>query len=111
MFLEDWATKKTEEIPDDETAYPHRDVRCQMIIMCGTEDPSLWPMLDKWGKEARDRFQETNGFGDRRMYVNYAQGDEGLEVIYGARKLDRLKALKKKWDPEQIFGWHNPIPI
>jgi hypothetical protein len=29
-FIEDWPSKKMAEIPDDENAFPHRDVICQM---------------------------------------------------------------------------------
>jgi UDP-N-acetylenolpyruvoylglucosamine reductase len=111
MFIEDWPTKRMAEIPDDDTAFPHRDVLCQMIILCATEDPSLGDMLDKWGEEVRDRFQATNGFDTAKVYVSYAQGDESQEAMYGERKLERLRALKRKWDPEQVFRWNNAIKI
>jgi hypothetical protein len=111
LLIEDWATKKVSEIPDDETAYPHRDVNCHMVLLCGTEDPALASMVDEWGKRARDRFQATNGFGQAKVYVSYGQGDETQEALYGERKLDRLRALKRKYDPQQMFSWNNPIKI
>lgn len=30
IIIEDWATKARQQVPDDETAYPHRDGTCQM---------------------------------------------------------------------------------
>ena len=111
MLVEDWPTKFMSGIPDDETAFPHRDVMCQVLFVCVTEDPALGDMLDQWGKRVRDRFQETNGFGEMRVYVSYGQGDEPQEALYGARKLDRLRALKRQWDPQQFFSWNNPIKI
>jgi hypothetical protein len=112
IFIEDWPKKKMAEVPDDETAFPHRDVLCQMIIFCTTEDPSLGDMLDKWGAEVRDRFQATNGFGgNAKVYVSYAQGNESQEAMYGKRKLERLRELKREWDPEQVFSWNNAIEI
>jgi hypothetical protein len=44
-------------------------------------------------------------------YVNYRGGDEGLDGIkaaYGA-KLDRLAALKGKYDPANLFRMNQNI--
>jgi hypothetical protein len=111
LFVEDWPTKKMEELPDEETAFPHRDIMCNMIIMCITEDPNLGEMLHKWGADVRDRFQKTNGFGETKVYVSYGHGDEGQAAMYGERKLNRLRALKRRWDPQQMFSWNNAITL
>lgn len=44
-------------------------------------------------------------------YVNYAAGDESLEAKYGYEswRLDRLRALKKTYDPEHKFRFYNDI--
>lgn len=44
-------------------------------------------------------------------YVNYAFGDESLESIYGYEpwRLDKLRALKRKYDPKNQFRYYNPI--
>lgn len=112
MMIEDWATKAAEQVLDEDTAYPHRDVTSQTIFMHVAEDPSQGNMLDDWAREARKRFTKTNGFGgDSRVYVSYGHGDESQESWYGARKLERLRVLKKKWDPRQQFNFNNPIAI
>lgn len=79
--------------------------------MCASSDPSLAEMLDKWGREVYDRFEATNGFGEPRVYVSYGQGDESQETLFGARKLDRLRALKREWDAEEVFSFNHPIKI
>lgn len=45
------------------------------------------------------------------VYVNYSPGDASLEEIYGRdeRRLARLRALKKKWDPKNKFGYYNGL--
>lgn len=111
MLIEDWPTKFISEVPDDETAFPHRDVMCHVLLIGGTEDPELGDVVDQFGKRARDRFQDTNGFGKQKVYVSYAQGDEPQEALYGERNLERLRALKRSWDPQQFFSWNNPIKI
>jgi Berberine and berberine like len=46
----------------------------------------------------------------RGRYTNFATGDEDPKTLYGSEeRLGRLRALKKKWDPEGAFGWYNPI--
>jgi hypothetical protein len=43
-------------------------------------------------------------------YVNFATGDEPKEELYGdSARLEKLKALKKKWDPMGCFNHYNPI--
>jgi FAD/FMN-containing dehydrogenase len=46
------------------------------------------------------------------VYVNFL-GDEGADRIraaYGARKYDRLKALKRKYDPDNFLRLNQNIP-
>ncbi|EJT81181.1 hypothetical protein GGTG_01165 [Gaeumannomyces tritici R3-111a-1] len=45
-------------------------------------------------------------------YVNYANGDEPLEPMYGYEpwRLQRLRALKRQYDPHGRFSYYNPIP-
>jgi FAD/FMN-containing dehydrogenase len=38
-------------------------------------------------------------------YVNFLmeEGEERVRKAYGPEKYDRLKALKRRWDPENLF--------
>ena len=65
-----------------------------------------------WSKEAVALIE--NGQVPRRpqsTYVNYAHGDEPLEAIYGWEpwRLEKLKSLKKQYDPDFKFKFYNPI--
>ncbi len=44
-------------------------------------------------------------------YSNYANGDETLEQIYGHEswRLEKLRRLKREWDPNGSFRFFNPI--
>jgi len=48
-----------------------------------------------------------------RSYVNYGQGNETLQALYGYEswRLDRLKGLKRKYDPKGQFSFFAPIPL
>ncbi|KAK3311874.1 putative FAD-dependent oxidase [Apodospora peruviana] len=74
FFIEQFSKVKVLQIPDEETAYPWRDITAHLYI-----------------------------------YVNYGHGDEKSEVLYSARKLPRLRALKKIWDPENAFRFAHPF--
>ena len=77
-----------------------------------------WPGLDnpfseianKFAKEIRGDLVKTSGYPGLSAYVNYAWGDETLEQIYREDKLQRLIALKKQWDPKNVFRFSNGIP-
>jgi hypothetical protein len=62
------------------------------------------------GVDLRSDLAATSGFPELTVFVNYAHGDETLEQIYGKEKLPRLAALKKKWDPQQVFSFNNGLP-
>ncbi|KAH7396793.1 hypothetical protein DE146DRAFT_695984 [Phaeosphaeria sp. MPI-PUGE-AT-0046c] len=48
--------------------------------------------------------------GKRHTYVNYANGEENRAQLYGYdNRLERLAKLKKVWDPENRFGFYNPV--
>ena len=59
----------------------------------------------------RKKFQKTSGYKHFSMYINYGHGDEGPGVWYSPRKLKRLTRLKRKWDPDQLFSFNNPVPL
>lgn len=62
------------------------------------------------GKKIRDAVVQGSG-GKLHAYVNYAHGDEGLQAMYGYEewRVERLRGLKREWDPEGRFGWYAPI--
>lgn len=63
------------------------------------------------GRELRDDWIETSGYSELAMYVNYAHGDETIEQKYSRDKLPHLVALKKEWDPTNVFRFNNELPI
>ena len=46
-----------------------------------------------------------------RVYLNYIgdEGQERIEASFGPQKLARLRALKAKWDPENLFRHNHNI--
>lgn len=46
------------------------------------------------------------------VYVNFLmdEGEDGIRRAYGAAKYERLKALKRKYDPENFFRLNQNVP-
>ena len=46
-----------------------------------------------------------------RVYLNYIgnEGQERVDAAFGAKKLTRLRALKAKWDPDNVFRHNHNI--
>jgi FAD/FMN-containing dehydrogenase len=78
------------------------------------DEASLDAVASDFGERARAFMHRNNGFLDRkpRCYINYGHGDESLEELYGHDewRLQRLKTLKKKYDPTGVFSAYHPIP-
>ncbi|KAL5422518.1 hypothetical protein PMIN06_002054 [Paraphaeosphaeria minitans] len=49
----------------------------------------------------------------KHTYVNYAVGTEDFNQMYGydTARVQRLKALKKAYDPRNGFRFYNPVPL
>jgi FAD/FMN-containing dehydrogenase len=64
----------------------------------------------EYGRKIRDIIFEGSGLKRLPIYVNYAYGDETMEQMYGeAWRVEKLRALKKKYDPHGRFNFYNPI--
>ncbi|MEX2080418.1 MAG: BBE domain-containing protein, partial [Dehalococcoidia bacterium] len=46
------------------------------------------------------------------VYVNFlmSEGEERIRAAYGEHKYDRLKRLKRRYDPDNLFRLNQNIP-
>src|SRR5438477_60312 len=80
-----------------------------MVIVCWAGDPeegfdeerewvrSFWSALEPW---------------HQTVYVNFLEneGEDRIRLAYGADKYDRLKSLKRRYDPDNFFRINQNIP-
>ncbi|KAL4946803.1 hypothetical protein BDV06DRAFT_229681 [Aspergillus oleicola] len=102
VLFEAWANEAVRAVRDDETAYPWRETETYVT--------SARAQSNEVGRRIRETLFTSSGYPGGAVYVNYALGDESLQQIYGAEKLPRLSNLKRKYDPDNVFGFHHPIP-
>ena len=86
----------------DATAWGYRDAAWSMVIFGVDPDPAKAPVLKQW---AQDYWAAVHPFNLAGAYANFMMDDEGearVRAAYGGN-YDRLAALKKKYDPANLF--------
>jgi FAD/FMN-containing dehydrogenase len=97
-------------VPTSDTAFPHRyDHHVAWITPIG-DDPADDMKIIRWAREFWDGLKP---FVDRAVYVNaleddLEEGERPVREAYGAN-YERLRALKTKYDPSNIFSQNSNI--
>lgn len=84
----------------DATAYPHRDTVYLMNVHTRWEKPSQDDKCVSW---ARAFFEETGKHASGSVYVNFIPEDEDRVANAYGDNIGRLKQVKKKYDPKNLF--------
>jgi hypothetical protein len=97
-------------MPDDETAISHRDVPWMYQVLSSWLDSGADEVNRAWARGGRDAL---NQHSEAMSFANFVadEGDASLRVAYGDSKLARLAAVKRAWDPDNVFHLnHNVKP-
>jgi FAD/FMN-containing dehydrogenase len=92
-------------VGEDDTAFGHRSAPFNFLVVSSWSDPADSARQVGWTRSLAGAMQPFSAGG---VYVNYLgqEADEGRERIraaYGPAKYERLLALKKKYDPGNLF--------
>ena len=72
--------------------------------------PEVAALARSYVRHIRDTLFQGSRLRTMPVYVNYAAGDETVEQIYGdGWRIEKLRRLKKKYDPHGRFDFYNPI--
>jgi FAD/FMN-containing dehydrogenase len=96
--------------PDDAMAFTGRDARFEMSADTEWDDPALDEPRVEWARQAMAIVAPDAVTG---RYVNEIteSGPDETRAIYGDAKVARLSALKRAWDPDNVFrSNHNIAP-
>jgi FAD/FMN-containing dehydrogenase len=96
------------DVGAEETAFPVRDARFSMNIAGLWPDPQDNEKNIAWVRDYYDAMHPYSGY--EGGYVNFMAGDdqERLQANYGAN-YDRLKKIKARWDPDNLFHLNQNI--
>lgn len=91
----------------DETAFHGRDAGFAFNINGNSESAEGFEAERQWAREYWSALQPYH----TSVYVNFLmeEGEERIRQAYGGDKYDRLKALKRKYDPTNFFRLNQNI--
>jgi FAD/FMN-containing dehydrogenase len=98
-------------VPRGATAFPHRDVQYSFMSLGVSADPAEAEKCVQWAREFWEAIEPSSTGG---VYVNYLgreldEGAERVKAAYGPPTYERLVALKKKYDPSNLFRLNQNI--
>jgi Berberine and berberine like len=95
-------------VPADATAFAHRRSRIMVNVAAFFEGPDDRAVREAWVRD----FAATLDQGDTGAYVGFV-GDEGearVRQAYPGPTWDRLAAVKRRYDPTNLFSLNQNIP-
>ncbi len=95
-------------LPDDATAYAHRQAELMFLTMAAGPEPAIEAALPAWEKIWAKLAPHVNG-----AYANFLSSatEEDVAAIYPAQAYKRLAAVKRRYDPGNLFARnHNVRP-
>jgi hypothetical protein len=95
-------------VPEDSTAFMGRDAAFWFDIEAFWLEPARDAASIAWARSASAALKPFRTAG---RYVNDAveSGDDVVRSIYGDAKYDRLRALKRTYDPDNVFRLNQNI--
>ncbi|KAH8898315.1 FAD-binding domain-containing protein [Thozetella sp. PMI_491] len=113
FLLEAYPTQGVQAVDERSTAFPHRSDELLLTpFVTYLPNATMDPIAIAFGEKLRKYLLQGSADPNHlRAYVNYAHGDESLQEVYGWEdwRLEKLRDLKAKWDPENRMGFYNPI--
>jgi FAD/FMN-containing dehydrogenase len=96
------------QVGEADTAFGGRDAGFTFNITAMTEGAEGFEEERAWARGLWSALQPHH----TSVYVNFLmeEGPERVRQAYGAEKYDRLKALKRRWDPANLFQLNQNIP-
>jgi FAD/FMN-containing dehydrogenase len=95
-------------VPVDATAFAHRRSRLMLNVAALYQDPEERPVHEAWVNQLSARLEQ----GDPGAYVGFLadEGEERVRAAYPAATWDRLAAVKRRYDPDNLFRLNQNIP-
>jgi len=95
-------------VPEEETAFTGRDAAFWAAAEIVWRDRALDDPCRSWARAAADTAAAHAAVG---RYVNDVTevGGDVVRTIYGDAKYERLVALKREWDPDNVFRLNQNI--
>jgi len=99
-------------VPWDATAFAHRSYRILVNVAAFYEGEADRPAKQAWMDEFSDAILAAAGATTRCAYVNFVndEGPERVHDIYPDETFARLREIKRRYDPGNLFHLNQNIP-
>ena len=99
-------------VPWDATAFAHRSYKVLVNVAAFYEGEADRPAKEAWMDEFAAAIQSASGASSSCAYVNFVndEGPERVHDIYPAETYRRLREIKRRYDPENLFRRNQNIP-
>ncbi|KAI1407333.1 FAD-binding domain-containing protein [Hypoxylon sp. FL1857] len=88
---------------ENETAWSHRDIAAWCQLLCWSSDEEslnyAYGIAEDFKEHIRQRQQEV----EYSIYGNFSRSAPVQERFKGDGRLEKLRSLKLRWDPEEVF--------
>lgn len=112
-LFEGYGSTAVRAVPDESTAFPDRfnEYLISPALIYVNSTPENDEIVRLAGEKMRSIAVAGRQDGILSAYVNYANGYETLEELYGhdAWRLERLRKLKQLYDPDSRLKFYAPI--
>ena len=98
------------KVDPDSAALGYRDAAFNVSVMASWTDPAVDDEHIAWARETAAAIEPWSISGG---YANYMQADEPLERVraaFGSESFNRLRALKSRYDPDNVLDRNQNIP-
>jgi FAD/FMN-containing dehydrogenase len=95
-------------VPADATAFAHRTSKIMVNVAALFENVEDRPRYEQWVQEFADELRQD----DQGAYVNFLEdeGEERVRAAYPGATWDRLREIKRRYDPTNLFRLNQNIP-
>ena len=93
-------------VPADATAYAHRTAKIMLNTAALYGPPDEGPVHEAWVTNFAAALEQ----GDDGAYVNFLSNEGDVRAAYPGRTWDRLRAIKRQYDPTNLFRLNHNIP-
>jgi FAD/FMN-containing dehydrogenase len=95
-------------VPADATAFAHRSSKIMVNVAALFERAEDRPKYEGWVQSFADDLRQD----DPGAYVNFLEdeGEERIRAAYPGATWDRLREIKRRYDPDNLFRLNQNIP-